>query len=196
MDPDPLIRTLDFGYGSRIRLLIFLTGAFKMSNISFFIFFTVVTFTSVFKTNMSLRSYKTVEVMVYINFLLVVEAGSVQIITDLDPDPRGLKSLVRTHLGLCPGVTMVCAEKDHGYPSMQLFSFIQGINWNIQANSWQTCTHSCQHWNKNKCTKCIHFKLLIIFLEISCLFGMAETQSVQITIIRRQYLQDILYQCL
>ncbi len=116
--------------------------------------------------------------MVYLNFLLVVGAGSVQIITDLDPDPRGPKSLVRTHLGLCPGVTMVCAEKDHGYPSMQLFSIIQGINWNIQANSWQTCTHSCQHWNRNKCTKCIYLKYSIwLFFFISRFFGFAGTTA-------------------
>ncbi len=59
------------------------------------------------------------------------------------------------------GWRMVGVEKGPRYLSMQLFSIIQGIHWNIQANSGQTCTHSCQHWNRNKCTKCISLKYSI-----------------------------------
>jgi len=62
-----------------IRILLFLAVTFKMpvNKKEFFevscLFLTVGTLTSVFKDNMSLRSHKTVEIMVYLNFWLVDE---------------------------------------------------------------------------------------------------------------------------
>ncbi len=74
--------------------------------LSVFVFLTVGTLTSVFKDSMSLRSHKTVEIMVYLTFF-ACWSGSVQIVMELDPDPR-VPNTYRTDPGyrqsLCIGL--------------------------------------------------------------------------------------------
>jgi hypothetical protein len=53
----------------------------------FGLFLTLCIFTLILKDNMSLRSHRTEEVMVY--FFFVFRSGSVLMITDPDPDPSG-----------------------------------------------------------------------------------------------------------
>jgi|LakMenEpi03Aug12_release.lakeMendotaPanAssembly.Ray.scaffolds.fasta_scaffold969242_1 hypothetical protein len=66
--------------------------AFKMptKKIFFLIFayFLLYEFSNINLQEQHVRSHKTVEIMVNLNFLLE-ESGPVQIITDPDPDPRG-----------------------------------------------------------------------------------------------------------
>ncbi len=87
---------------------------------------------------------------------------------------KNILELIKDSVRGCGGPKM-----GPGYPSLQLlFSITQGINLNIQANSGQTCRHSCQHWNRNKCTKCIYLQYNTVFdyfFLISWFFGFAET---------------------
>ncbi len=64
----------------------------KLFSNFFCYFLTVGTLTSVFKDNGSLRRHKTVEIMVIFIFLHV-DPGSIKIITDPDPVPRGLEAV-------------------------------------------------------------------------------------------------------
>ncbi len=74
-----------YGIGSLIRIrigiLLFFALDFKMpTKTKFFQFFfyvsgTICTLTSVFKDNVSMRSHKTVEIMVYLNFLCLLIKG-------------------------------------------------------------------------------------------------------------------------
>jgi hypothetical protein len=75
--------------------------AFKMRKKMFLLFlFTVVTFTSLFKENILVRSHKTMEIKIFLIFMLVEgsgsgrrdRSGSAQIITDPDQELRCLKT--------------------------------------------------------------------------------------------------------
>jgi hypothetical protein len=83
MDPDPDLDPTLFGtcFQDGNKNLVFSLNYFCL-------FLTVGTFTLVFKDNKSLRSHKTVEIMFFFS-LLKKGSGSVQIITDSDPDPKG-----------------------------------------------------------------------------------------------------------
>ncbi len=77
METDPWIRT-----NTGIWILSFSSTAFKIptKNKLFYFLFTAGTFASVFKDNKSLRSYKTVEIKVILNFLLFDEMIQIRIL--------------------------------------------------------------------------------------------------------------------
>ncbi len=82
-DPDPWIRTLDYGSGS--GSFSFCTGFQDAKFLNLFIAIGNRCITLVFKDNMSLRSLKTIEIVVYLNCFACWWKNP-------DPDPRGPKT--------------------------------------------------------------------------------------------------------